>query len=304
MGASIYEFFGYRATDRSDTATEYAVAHRCPFLPFSDDLCEKTLSDGALAGACSIKPVTTAPVICCPIRLYADDYRVLHEIARRAFGPDTVLLHGPQARGVALHDRRPVVAVFGQRWGGELRLPKKSGRGSYFVDWILALVSATGELQEFVAVEVQTMDTTGNYRIGRLALLGGRRELVPTGAGINWENVSKRIIPQLVYKGQVLQREKLCRRGLYFVCPRPVLERVLDRLGGTLPTFPDERASITFLAYDYAPDAELTDGAILPLAVVETLPTSVEKLKESFNNVTLEEANVYQSAIEAALENL
>jgi len=99
----------------------------------------------------------------------------------------------------------------------------------------------------------------------------------------------------------VLQRERLCRRGLFFVCPKPVLDRIMDRLGGALPKFPEERASITFLAYDYAHRAEPKDGEILPLTIVDTLPTSVEKLKESFNNVTLGEANVYQTAIEAAL---
>ena len=300
MAGSIYEFFGYRAVDNSDLAREAAAAELCPFL---SETCEKTLNDATVSGACTIKPMTTAPVICCPIRLYADNYGMLRMISQRAFGEDQTLVPGPQARSVALRERKTVVAVFGQRWGGELRLPKKSGHGNYFVDWILALVSANGELREFVAVEVQTMDTTGNYRPGRQALLEGKREIIRTTVGINWENVSKRIIPQLVYKGQVLQRERLCRRGLFFVCPKPVLEHILERLGGTLPKYPDERASITFVAYDYSPSAQPQDGDILPLTVVDSLPTSVEKLKESFNNVTLDETNVYQAAIEAALDD-
>ncbi len=40
-------------------------------------------------------------------------------------------------------------------------------------------------------------------------------------AGVNWENVSKRILPQLIYKGYVLRRERLCSKGLFFVCPKP-----------------------------------------------------------------------------------
>jgi len=298
MAGHIYEFYGYGATDGSRKAKEAAASAVCPFLGTT---CEKTLSDGIVSGVCAIRPVKSGPVICCPIRLYADNYRVLNEIARRAFGSDHDLVRGPQARARAVRESRPLVAVFGQRWGGELRLPRKTGHGNYFVDWILALVSETGELQQFVAVEVQTMDTTGNYRSGRTALMDGRREMVHTSVGINWENVSKRIVPQLVYKGQVLQREQLCQRGLFFVCPEPVLKHILERLGGTLPRFPERKASITFLAYDYAPDTRHCDGEILPLTVVDTLPTSVEKLKESFNNVTLEHSNVYQAAIEAAL---
>ena len=87
--------------------------------------------------------------------------------------------------------------------------------------------------------EGQTIDTTGNYRTAREALLKDR-EIIADTVGLNWENVSKRIIPQLIYKGQVLQREELCKTGLFFVCPQPVYERVLNRLGGKerIPSFP------------------------------------------------------------------
>ena len=46
----------------------------------------------------------------------------------------------------------------------ELRLPQKRGSGGYYIDWILALIGDDGNLREFVAVEVQAIDTTGNYR--------------------------------------------------------------------------------------------------------------------------------------------
>ncbi|MCL2465581.1 MAG: hypothetical protein FWF28_11020 [Micrococcales bacterium] len=299
MAGSIFEFFGYRAEDVSREALAGGVSHQCPFL---EETCEKTLSDGLVSGACSIKPVTSSPVICCPIRLYAGRYRILQVIADEAFGPGQHLVPGPEARIAALHEGGPVVAVFGQRWGGELRLPQKGGHGNYFVDWILAKLTADGSLEEFVAVEVQTMDTTGNYRNGRRALLGGDRRLVKTSVGINWENVSKRIIPQLVYKGQVLQRESLCRRGIFFGCPYPVFGRIIERLGGRdkLPTFPPQPASITFVAYDYAGQT-FADGVAVPLDVVDRLGTTVYKLQDAFNTVTLPTEDVYQAAIEAAL---
>lgn len=60
-----------------------------------------------------------------------------------------------------------------------------------------------GELAEFTALEVQTTDTTGNYRGAREALLNDR-SLKDETVGLNWENVSKRIILQLIYKGQML----------------------------------------------------------------------------------------------------
>ena len=82
------------------------------------------------------------------------------------------------------------IAVFGHGWGGELRLPQREGTGSYFVDWVLARLDTDGELVEFTAIEVQTIDTTGNYRDARQTLENSR-EIVPCTVGLNWENVSK-----------------------------------------------------------------------------------------------------------------
>ena len=170
------------------------------------------------------------------------------------------------------------------------------------MDWVLARLDGDGELVEFTAIEVQTIDTTGNYRGAREALLNGRQIKADT-VGLNWENVSKRIIPQLIYKGQVLQREDLCKTGLFFVCPKSVYDRVLNRLGGKdrIPTFPTQPASIHFVAYDYLPDAEQTDGVITPLGVIEEHCTTVYKVQEAFSSMNLPEGNVYRDAIRKSL---
>ncbi|MGA8579297.1 MAG: hypothetical protein WB579_11505, partial [Bryobacteraceae bacterium] len=76
--------------------------------------------------------------------------------------------------------------------GGEAGLPPIGGRGGFFVDWILALVDKNGELKEFVAVEVQSIDTTGNYRKERDAYLKEKDFAGYSNAVINWENVNKR----------------------------------------------------------------------------------------------------------------
>jgi hypothetical protein len=300
MAGAIYEFFGYRADDTSKQAGDAATDRKCPFL---NDRCKKQLNNREISGVCAIKPKTSAPVIICPIRLYSDNYRILSSVAREAFDRDLPLQPGKEARAWAITNRRPAVAVFGQRWGGELRLPKKQGHGNYFVDWILALITSDGSLQEFVAIEVQTMDTRGNYHSGRNSLLNGTREFVDIDASPNWENVSKRIIPQLVYKGQVLQREDLCKKGIFFVCPKPVLERIISRLGGRdeLPHYPKQNGAITFVAYDYDTGVSPEDGVPLPLTVVDQHQTAVSKMQDAFNRVTLKEANVYQAAIEEAL---
>lgn len=299
MATTIWEFFGYRAGDKSERARTAAQTHQCPFLR---ETCEKRLSDGVVSGVCALKPVTTSPVICCPIRLYANDYAILRDVARLAFDGEPDLAAGSKAINKVREVDKPIVAVFGKRWGRELRLPQKEGRGGYFVDWVLALLDERGELQEFVAVEVQTIDTTGNYRNGRNALLR-YREIEQTSAGLNWENVNKRILPQLIYKGQVLQREEMCKKGLFFVCPNQVYAKAMSRLGGAdnLVRYALQPASITFLTYEYDEDGVRAPGDILPLKALPRHSTTVYRVQEAFNNVTLPQENVYRDAILSAL---
>ena len=302
MAGYISEFFGYRAEDNSETALRTAASGICPFL---GSQCTKILSrDRAVSGVCAIRQKTdgSPSVICCPNRLYADEYKMLKTISGDAFRQQLNLYAGRAAVEKA-REENGAVAVFGQGWGGELRLPQREGTGSYFVDWVLARLDGAGELAEFTAVEVQTIDTTGNYRTARDGLLS-RREVLSDTVGFNWENVSKRIIPQIIYKGQVLQREELCRTGLYFVCPHPIYERVLRRLGGRerLPRFPAQPASIHFVSYDYT-ETEIIDGSIRPLDIMEEHCTTVYKIQEAFSALNLPEGNVYRDAIIRSLYN-
>lgn len=299
MASTIYEFFGYRPEDNSAQALQAASELRCPILKAT---CEKTLNDGKISGVCSLKPMTSDPVICCPVRLYAEDYKFLADIVKYAFGENLPLVSGRGAIGKVKAAGVPSVAVFGKRWGGELRLPQRSGSGSYFVDWILAKLTKDGQLEEFVAVEVQTIDSTGNYRNGVKALEENRTQ-VKTTAGLNWENVSKRILPQLIYKGQVLQREELCKKGLFFVCPQPIYTKIMNRLGGkeNLLKYYLQPASISFLTYNYDFSKGTAHGDLIPIIPTGTHSTTVYKVQEAFNNVALPNENVYRDEILRAL---
>ena len=77
MASRIIEFFGYGPEDRSPAAVEARQNFHCPFLGRQ---CSKTLNDGLISGACTLKPVTSGPVICCPVRLYANDYEILRDL--------------------------------------------------------------------------------------------------------------------------------------------------------------------------------------------------------------------------------
>lgn len=168
------------------------------------------------------------------------------------------------------------------------------------MDWVLALVDGHGKLVEFIAVELQTMDTTGSYEHAIRALYAGESP-APSKAGINWENVNKRILPQIIYKGHVLRHEPLCRKGLYFISPSPVYGRITERLGGTLAGYHPQPGALTFLWYDLAEGVR--DGVPKDLVLSGKLTTTIDQVALAFTSPqNLPGSGVYERAIQAALE--
>lgn len=295
MALSIIELFGYGAADVSREAADSRARQRCPFI---QSACTKMFRDGQLSGVCTVKPATEEPVICCPNRLYGDDYAVLRDVANSAFGRPLRLISATELR--QSQQVESCVVVFGKRWGKELRLPNRGRRGSYSVDWVLALIDADGHLEQFVAVEVQSIDTTGTYRPEWNARMNGEVKPKTSKAGLNWENVSKRILPQLIYKGHVLRLEPLCRKGLFFVCPRPVFERINERLGGALRPYPPAAGALTFRWYDLGQGAVM--GSPGTLAFGSEFTTTVDQIVNAFSSPTnLPPAQVYEQAIRREL---
>jgi len=303
MALQIIEFFGYSPRDKSTAAGATRQSLACPFVGGTRT---KTLrGDGGakvVGGACTVRQATPSPVICCPKRLYAGRYRILQDVAEAVFGPGLPFVPGSQVSVDPRVGNR--VFAFGSSLGGEVRLPPIRGRGGFFVDWILALVDKQGELKEFVAVEVQSIDTTGNYRKEREAHLAEREFAGYSNAGINWENVNKRILPQLIYKGHVLRRETLCKAGLFFVCPTPVYEKISVRVGGNLTKYPAPApGTLTFRWYNIGP--EVRSGQMRKLVFEDQLTTTVEQLAYAFlspGNLPPEDS--YAKAIRAKIKAL
>ena len=294
MSLRVVELFGYAPEDKGAIATAYRKRSECPFV---GGTCIKKFKSGLVSGACSLKPVTSGPVICCPNRMYAEDYKVLLDVANDAFGAGSRL-----CRTLAdAHDDGKDVMVFGKRWGKELRLPNRGDGGGYFVDWVLALLNPERRLAGFVAVELQTMDTTGSYEEEVRARLTGKLWDKGSKAGINWENVAKRILPQIIFKGHVLRNEPLCSKGMYFICPAPVHERIMTRLGNDLRQYHPQSGAITFRWYDLATPANC--GERRALAFAGQMTTTVDQVALAFTSPkNLPAAGVYEAAIRAELE--
>lgn len=304
MALSIVEFFGLAPLDC--VADPWIQALKCPFV---DADCIKPKH-----GACTLTQRSGDPVICCPNRLYAEDFKVLKEIAEETFGGGVQLLLAaeisPRLQNGQMSGQE--VVVFGRYWGHELPLPRPPGAGQgeskkYYVDWILAKLDRQGQVMEFTAVEVQTIDTTGNYSVQAQKLFAGQPYVDSKGrdpgfsdAGLNWENVNKRILPQLIYKGHVLRRENKCRSGLYFVCPTQVYGRIRDRLGGNLHEYRPGNGTITFRSYELGP--KLENGTHRSLVFSGQFTTTVDQVALAFTSpMNLPNQDVYEAAITQAL---
>jgi hypothetical protein len=300
MALLITETFGYATSDTSGVALAQRKSEVCPFL---DKTCWKRFRNGGLVnGTCAVKPPTSEEIIVCPDRLYAENFRILQDVVLEAFGPSMRLI-GPNDINSTQGEKNRIVA-FGKRWGKELRVPKSGENASgYAADWILARISESDEVEEFVPVEVQTMDTTGSYQREwyRMNTLELPRGCEPTDPSINWENVNKRIIPQLLTKGNVFGRESMCRKGLFFVCPAPVYKRLMERLGAKLSPWPMRNGALTFRWYDLVPTA--TPGEIRSLRFQGQFTTAVENFKEAFNStLNLPSMGVMSATVQKAVD--
>ena len=298
MPLDISEWFGYDLAVQSEQAQSARLSERCPFI---DAACTKKFRDASVSGVCLVAIGGEAtPVITCPNRLYMGNYAVLGHVANLAFGDGHRVIHPNQYRTVS-HSGNNVVA-FGKHFGRELRLRGRGGRGSDFVDWILARISTNGQLEEFVAVEIQAIDTTGTYYPEVLKLRDGAASVGRSNAGLNWRNVIKRILPQLIYKGHVLRREPLCSKGLFFICPSAVYSRILGNLGNNLLPYENlQPGSITFMWYALP----AADDIIRPIDHEGTFSTTVDQIALAFTApANLPPQGVYEQEIRAALDRL
>lgn len=308
MSSRIVEYYGW--SPNSIGSLTNAKSHYCPFV---DNKCIKNQTRSL--GACSLQVGESDPVIICPNRLYADKFRILSDISDIAFGFGMELVspidYELRRRASKISDKE--VVVFGKNFGKELGIPTPPGldegesKGSFYIDFILAKLNKDGNVENFAAIEVQTIDTTGSYadaaaayRLGNTYGDGESEDL--TTAGLNWENVSKRILPQLIYKGHALRREPLCDKGLFFVLPQAVFQRIKRRIGGNLLEYPQSAGTITFRTYDLGSFDGVNHRS---LEFRETFTTTVEQIAFAFVSPrNLPVAGVYETVINETVSKM
>ena len=209
--------------------------------PFWGETCTKeTRLNGCRLGVCSVV-VGKEYVVTCPKR-YGND--ILREISYNNFKPNTSVLVFKEVEIV------------------------KVGNSGLKSDYLLA---NKNELSNFVTVEIVTVDTTNTGE-----LVQAFRDAIQKGYyaekynfGINWANVVKRTLPQLVKKGAQLAR---WNKKMYVVLQKSLLNHLRE-----WSPFSSSEGNIIFLVYDFVEEGKLS--------LVETLSTKAEELAKGLAKV-------------------
>lgn len=286
-GRDIAELFGYAPDDTSDGAVSAFESGTCPF---SGRRCSKIdHSTGTVYGVCSVTRGSKAgpqdDVVVCPQRLYAGDFSVLEMVVRDVWGqngPEELIIGGTAAdlRRRALAETAPVVA-FGQHSAREV------STGSMSMDWVLQSYGVkNGRLipASVVGVEVQSIDITGNYRdpwsAYRSMKAGQKPSAVPdSGHGLNWANVHKRLVPQLIRKGNIYRRLPNSQ-GFFFLTPEAVFQRFESILGPVECT--DGPATDVLSVRTFALGDEMGNGKHRALLPVRSLNLRLDDVAAAF----------------------
>ena len=270
----IVELFGYAADDTSETARSLWRLGACPFINKS---CTKYNHDQTIIyGTCTVTS-SFGDCIICPNRLYANSYQILRDVAKDAFGTDHNFLLYDQYISKRESKDEFLVAL-GQNSGKEVKL----GRG-LSMDWVIAKVKQ-GKLLSYVGAEVQSIDITGNYRDAWHAYsqLPTFKGTIPSSAhGLNWANVHKRLIPQLIRKGIVYSKSSLCTSGIYFLLPEIVYQKFEEIIGSDIPTLNNGGSDIVTV-HTFKLSSKVEKGKMRDLVTVRKLRFKLDEFSKRF----------------------
>lgn len=239
---TLVEVFGHSPLDTTPAARKFWELSACPFIGQSCTKYDHTRT--ICYGTCAVGS-GGEDIIICPNRFYANDYAAIAHVAKDAFGDIPFMLFDAYLKQPK--DADECVVALGQNSGREVKIKSLS------MDWVLARISR-GNLVEYVGLEVQSIDITGNYRDAWYAARDKAKLVPPSGHGLNWANVHKRLIPQLIRKGLVYSRSKFVKKGMYFIVPDAVYKRFEDIVGNDIPSVPAGPGTLSVMTYKLGVD--------------------------------------------------
>lgn len=199
--------------------------YRCPFR---NSICTK--SSQRIEGPYPVCTIFYAgkPICVCPKRFYEEE--LVRDILK------VVWPHKMQANYQHAH---------------EVQL-KNFGK----VDFVIADIdSESGSFVDFISVEIQGIDITGSVEPAYTALINNAPSIERPTYGLNWMNVLKRFITQLITKGYFhhhWQSKIVC------ILQTPIYDSIKKTLG--FSELSVEEGNIVFMLYDYVVDEERGPG--------------------------------------------
>ena len=121
------------------------------------------------------------------------------------------------------------------------------------VDFVIADIDEeSGHVRDFISVELQAVDLTGTVEPAYNAVLNNTMLEERPSYGVNWANVRKRYVAQLITKGFFHHH---WNTRIISVIQTPLYEAIKgDTNFDELP--PDSNCNVVFMLYDYVPDPE------------------------------------------------
>ncbi len=275
VNKDLVEVFGYGPDDLTPSVRSLWSLGACPFINKS---CTKANHDNSVTyGTCSVTS-SFGDCVICPNRLYENNYATLKRISWQVFGEDVPFMMFDEY--IKRRDEKGAfVIALGQNSGKEVKIGK-----SLSMDWVLAKIKK-GQLVEYTGVEVQSIDITGNYRdcwYGYKNLKPHSDVVIPSsGHGMNWANVHKRLIPQIIRKGKVYSTSSLVKSGLYFVLPEIVYLKFEDIIGADIPQEAMAGPNILTI-HTYALSKSTKHGKQRSLKFCREIRVSLEEFSQRF----------------------
>lgn len=215
------EVFGHPVDVDSEQAQEHRKKHWCPFV---DEKCAKRsrLIDYPM-GVCSVQ--YGEEVVALSPRRFLQDNIVFYDIADHYFGTRSDLLVFP-----------------------EVSIPGARNLGVF--DYVmLKHKPLSSEIEDFVALELQTGQTTGTGSLVKAFedfMQGVKVERASYSFGLNLADIWKRTFIQILTKGIVMER---WGHKIYWIIQEPIYQDFLDRYSLHSMTY-DQADNTVFAIYD------------------------------------------------------
>ena len=265
------EVFGHPVDVDSERAREHRKMHWCPFV---DAVCNKRsrLIDYPM-GVCSVQYGEDV-VALSPRRLLQDNI-VFSDIADHYFGDRNDLLVFP-----------------------EVSIPGARSLGVF--DFVMVKHKPMSrEIEDFVAVEFQTGQTTNTGRLveGLVDFVQGKDVRGASyGFGLNLADIWKRTFAQILTEGIVMER---WGHKIYWVVQEPVYQDLLDRYSLHGMSYDPDRNTV-FMIYDL----ERTDDSY-SLCQTRVESAAIDSLFTAFRtNLEIPPKQVFVNKLETKVEGL